>query len=524
MSENESNSSDKSARLDLSVATPDDVDAIVDLSRRVYGDDFCYTADMVRGQLNHFPRGQFVVRYEAKVVGYCATFRVDEKTAFAKHTWREITGGGYASRHDEHGDWLYGMEVCVDPKLRGLRIGRRLYDARKRLCQKLQLKGIVFGGRLPGLRKHSKSYPDPEAYVRAVIDGKISDATLNFQRNNGFELVGVLQGYLPNDFESMGAAAHMCWHNPKLPTREAVREAVRRGRLPDSARVAVIQYQQRRVDSFETFAENVEYFIDVVGDYRADFAVLPEMFTLQLLSTARRQLEIGEAIDRLTSFTPQIRELLSKLAVSYNVNIIGGSHITRDADGAVANICYVCLRDGSIHERRKIHVTPSERDYWQVQGGSDASTISTDCGPIGVMICYDSEFPELARHLVDQGALMLFVPFCTDVREAYLRVRYSCQARAVENQCFIALAGNVGNLPSVGNMDIQYAQSCILAPCDFIFGRDGIAADTTPNTEMVAFADVHLDDLITARNAGSVRNLKDRRFDLYQTRWTPQSR
>jgi predicted amidohydrolase len=298
-----------------------------------------------------------------------------------------------------------------------------------------------------------------------------------------------------------------------------VREAAQLGRLPDSVRVAVIQYQQRRVSSFEEFAANVEYFVDVVADYRTDIAVLPEMFTLQLLSTAARELAVKDALDRLTEWAPRVRELLSGLAVGYNVNLIGGSHIHRGADGHVHNTCYVCLRDGSVHERRKIHVTPSEQLFWGVQGGSDADVVLTDSGPIGVMVCYDSEFPELARHLVDQGALMLFVPFCTDERQAYLRVRYSCQARAVENQCFVALAGNVGNLPSVGNMDIQYAQSCILTPCDFLFARDGVAAEAALNTETVAFADLRLDDLVRAHNSGSVQNLRDRRFDLYQTRW-----
>ncbi len=95
------------------------------------------------------------------------------------------------------------------------------------------------------------------------------------------------------------------------------------------------------------------------------------------------------------------------------------------------------------------------------------------------MICYECEFPETARHFVNQGAQILFVPFCTDERQGYLRVRYCAQARAVENQCFVAIAGNVGNLPDVENMDVQYAQSCILTPCDFPFARDGIAADTT---------------------------------------------
>ena len=81
------------------------------------------------------------------------------------------------------------------------------------------------------------------------------------------------------------------------------------------------------------------------------------------------------------------------------------------------------------------------------------------------------------------------------------------------------MAGNVGNLPRVANMDIQYAQSCILSPCDFPFARDGIAADTTPNVEMVAFADLRIESLRMARNAGTVKNLKDRRHDLYRVQW-----
>ena len=147
------------------------------------------------------------------------------------------------------------------------------------------------------------------------------------------------------------------------------------------------------------------------------------------------------------------------------------------------------------------------------------NAIETDCGPIGVLICYDAEFPELARHLADQGAHILFVPFCTDERQSYLRVRYCCQARAVENQFYVVMSGNVGNLPGGSNMDIQYAQSCILTPCDFPFARDGVAADTTPNVEMVAFADLHPATLRMARNSGTVQNLRDRRHDLYSIKW-----
>ncbi len=114
---------------------------------------------------------------------------------------------------------------------------------------------------------------------------------------------------------------------------------------------------------------------------------------------------------------------------------------------------------------------------------------------------------------------MLFVPFLTDERQGYWRVRYCSHARTIENQIYVVMSGSVGNLPNVQNIDIHYSQSCILTPCDFPFARDGIAADTTPNVETVAFADLRLDNLVEARNSGTVQNLKNRRHDLYSVVW-----
>lgn len=507
------------ARLIVRQAQTRDVEAIVELSERVYGQRDSYTPEMITGHLSRFSLGQFVAEHEDRIVGYCATFRVQEELALAPHTWRSITGGGYAARHDSRGDWLYGMEVCVDPKFRGLRIGRRLYDRRKQLCIALGLKGIVFGGRLPGLAKRIAKYGTAENYVAAVRSAKLRDAVLSFQLRNGFEVHDVLQGYLPFDRDSMGFAAHLVWRNPKRPTHPVHEAARERGELPDVVRVATVQYGQRRVDSFEKFAEQIEYFVDVAADYAADFVVFPELFTLQLLSIENQPLSPADSIRSLTGYTGAFCELLVKLSVKYNINVIGGTHPTRMPDGDIHNNGYVALRDGSLHVREKLHPTPNERIWWKVTGGDSAQIIKTDCGPIGIMICYDSEFPELGRHLTDQGALLFFVPFCTDTREGYLRVRYSSQARAIENQCYVVLSGNVGNLPGVNNFDIQYSQSCVLTPCDFPFARDGVAADTTPNVEMVAFADLRLDALIEARANGTVQNLKDRRHDLYNVTW-----
>ncbi len=496
-----------------------DARRVAQLSAKVYGTGNGYTPAMIRGQVTNFPDGQFVAEYEGRIVGYCATFITREELALAPHRWDEITGHGFASRHSPEGHWLYGMEVFIDPEYRNLRIGQRLYNERKKLCQYMRLKGIVFGGRLPGLSRRRRRIDTPEEYVELVRQKKIRDPVLSFQLRNGFELLGILHNYLPEDTESHGHAAHLVWRNPQVRQDLEDDQSERSNRLPDSVRVATVQYELRRVSSFDQFHQFVEYFVDVVADYGADFVVFPELFTLQLLSLEEHPLSPAQSIDYLTDFTDRFKELMSHLAVRYNVNIVGGSHPTKLDSGETQNICYVFLRDGSIHEQAKIHPTPNERYWWNITGGSEVTSIMTDCGPIGVMICYDVEFPELARHLINQGAQMMFVPFCTDERQSFLRVRYCAQARAVEDQCYVVMSGNCGNLPGVENLDIQYAQSCILTPCDFGFARDGIAADTTPNTEMVAIADLRLETLTTARNQGTVTNLKDRRFDLYSVRW-----
>lgn len=133
-----------------------------------------------------------------------------------------------------------------------------------------------------------------------------------------------------------------------------------------------------------------------------------------------------------------------------------------------------------------------------------------------MLICYDVEFPEAVRYLADAGAEILFVPFCTDNRQGYLRVRYCAQARAIENQIYVALAGNVGNLPDVANMDVQYGQAAVLTPSDFAFARDGIAAEADANEETVLICDLDLHSLHASRSSGTVTPRLDRRPDLFQ--------
>ncbi|WP_379546344.1 GNAT family N-acetyltransferase [Qipengyuania sp. DSG2-2] len=509
------------ARLEVRQAQAGDVRAIADLVRRAYSELPAYTHGEIRGQLNNYPEGCFVAKLDGKLVGYCASMRLSERVAFSNGNWDEITGNGFGSRHNATGAWLYGYEMCVDPKTRGTRIGRRLYEERRALAERLELDGIVFGGRMPGLaramRRKTNRADTPEEYLQMVLDSKIHDPVLRFQLANGFEPQGIIESYLPEDKQSKAFAVRMVWRNPYVDS-----DAPKKHRVPrdvESVRIATCQLQARAVTGFDEFMKHVEYFVDVAADYEADFIVFPELFTLMLLSAEEEELSPMEAIEALSKYTPKIRTALSEMALNYNINIIGGSHPTRLDDGDIHNIAYVCLRDGSIHSQEKIHPTPNEAYWWNIKGGDSIDAIQTDCGPIGVLICYDSEFPELARRLVDEGARIIFVPFCTDSRQGYMRVRYCAQARAIENQCYVVMSGNVGNLPNVGNMDIQYAQSCILTPCDFPFARDGIAAEASENVETLTISDVNLADLSWARAEGTVQNLADRRFDLYRIEW-----
>ena len=157
-----------SSRLEVRPALPADIPGILVLMRRAAPEMRPYSPGVVRGQINNFPDGQFVAVFEVDIVGYCASMRIDESVALKPHDWGTITGNGFGSRHDSNGNWLYGYEMAVDPKRRGLRIGKRLYDARRALAERLELRGIVFAGRMPGYRRVRGRVDGPEDYLAKV--------------------------------------------------------------------------------------------------------------------------------------------------------------------------------------------------------------------------------------------------------------------------------------------------------------------------------------------------------------------
>ena len=461
----------------------------------------------IKSLIDRFPEGQVIIKINDHLAGCALSIIIDYDKFDEHHTYKEITGNYTFETHSNEGNVLYGIDVFIKPEFRGLRLGRRLYDYRKELCENRNLRGIAFGGRIPNYHSFAEKI-SPKEYIEKVRRKEIQDPVLNFQISNDFHPSKILKGYLEGDEASNEFAVLLEWDNiyyEQKPKKATIKKKV--------VRLGLIQWQMRPYHDLDEVMQQAEYFIDAVSGYRSDFAMFPEFFNAPLMAE-NNHLSESEAIRELAKHTENIVQKFSELAISYNINVITGS-MPEIKDNLLYNAGYLCKRDGTIERFEKLHVTPDEVKVWGMQGGKQLRSFDTDCGKIGILICYDVEFPELSRILADEGVDILFVPFLTDTQNGYSRVRNCAQARAIENECYVAIAGSVGNLPKVHNMDIQFAQSMVFTPCDFSFPANGIKAEATPNTEMILIADVDIDLLRELHQFGSVRNLRDRRKDLF---------
>jgi predicted amidohydrolase len=190
--------------------------------------------------------------------------------------------------------------------------------------------------------------------------------------------------------------------------------------------------------------------------------------------------------------------------------IVGGTVPVADDDGTrIFNQSTIHGPGGQSGRQRKLHMTRFETEEWQVSAGHSLRVFDTDLGRIAVNICYDVEFPELARAAARAGATMLVVPTCTDDRISYLRVRYCAQARAIENQIYVVQACTVGSLPMVPAVSLNWGQAAIMTPSDFPFARDGFLAEGVPNQESMIVGDLDIAALLDSRQSGTVLPLRD---------------
>ena len=281
--------------------------------------------------------------------------------------------------------------------------------------------------------------------------------------------------------------------------------------MSERLRVAAMQYYIRPVTRFEDFASQVVGLVETAADYKCRLIVFPEYFAVQLLTLGDTKRPIPEQVRHLSKQTPRVLDLMRSLARQHNVYIVAGTAPVMDDgdDATVYNDCHLFAPSGNMGTQGKLHMTRWEREEWFVSPRHNLRIFETDFGKMIVNVCYDVEFPELARAGARRGAHLLVAPSCTDDRQGYLRVRYCAQARAVENQMYVVQASTVGSLPMVPAVSLNYGQASILTPSDFPFSRDGILAEGIPNQETVVIGELNLETIAHAREYGTVLPLRD---------------
>ncbi|MCA8923475.1 MAG: GNAT family N-acetyltransferase [Planctomycetes bacterium] len=497
-------------------ATPADVPEIFEVQRAAYEgfptQGLC-DERLLGLQVNAFPEGQLVAVRGERVVGYATSLIVSLDDDSPWYSYNEITGNGTFSTHDPSGDTLYGADIAVHPDARGQGVAGKLYQGRRRILTRFNLRRMVAGGRIPGYVEVAGRL-SPEDYVEEVVRGERSDQALNAHLKAGYRVLGVYHGYL-HDEQSLDFATFLELENPRFKAERRRIAASPIHRPVRRVRVCAVQYEMRPIESWEEFVAQVGFFVAAADANHCHFLVFPELFTVQLLRTLPEDADHRAGSARLAELTERYRELFRGIARRTGMLVLAGSQPTV-VDGELRNVAHLFTPSGNVYTQDKLHVSPDERRLQGVIPGTGVQVFDTGFARIAIVVSYDIEFPELVRLLTLAGAEVIFCPYSTDERKSYMRIRYCAHARAVENCVYVVLAGNVGNLPDVENFLMNYGQAAVLTPSDFAFPLDGIAAVADSNSETVVITDLDLSALEQYRQIGSVRPLQDRRPDLYR--------
>lgn len=278
-------------------------------------------------------------------------------------------------------------------------------------------------------------------------------------------------------------------------------------------RIAAVQWSLQPL-TWAEFEQKYGQMVAVAAASGAELVVFPEYVTGGLLA-ARRPQQPRELPLYLDEYSQPFRRLVEQLAERYNIAIVSGSQIER-VGHAFYNVCHLAVPGLGLCSQAKLHLTPWEQEYWRLVPGEEMVLARFAGTSIGVMICYDSEFPLVAAALAEAGAEVLCCPFCTEDEAGFWRVRHCLQARAVELQVGIVASPTVGFLPEVPGLEMHYGRAALLTPCDLPFPPRGIQTEGSTGQEQIVLGDLPLDAIRASRQQGSVRPWQVRRQDILQ--------
>jgi predicted amidohydrolase len=206
---------------------------------------------------------------------------------------------------------------------------------------------------------------------------------------------------------------------------------------------------------------------------------------------------------------PRVDVLHAALAARFGVHILAASAPRCDGDGKVRNTARLFAPGGGIGVQDKLVMTRFEREQWMIAGGQCLSVFETALGRIAVLICYDSEFPLLARAAVEAGAQVLLVPSCTDSLHGYWRVRIGAQARALEGQCYVVQSPTVGEALWSPAVDVNRGAAGVYGPPDRGMPEDGVIAVGAEGMGQWVYGAIDLARIAALRADGGVLNTRD---------------
>ena len=280
---------------------------------------------------------------------------------------------------------------------------------------------------------------------------------------------------------------------------------------PRPVTVAAVQYPIEFVGSWERYAAKLTRLVAEAAEHGGQILALPEYASLELASTFPKQIysSLPAQIDALQQCLPGYLELHRDLARKHGVYLLAGSYPVRVEDGGYRNRAYFFGPEGNCDFQEKLQMTRFESERWLVRSGSGIKIFETRFGRVGVNVCYDVEFPLIARTQVEAGAWLLLVPSCTDNASGYNRVRVGCQARALENQCYVAMAPTVGTAEWSEAIDANVGAAGVFTPLDRGFPSDGVLALGEMNAAQSIYAALEPARIEEVRRDGQVLNHRD---------------
>jgi predicted amidohydrolase len=276
-------------------------------------------------------------------------------------------------------------------------------------------------------------------------------------------------------------------------------------------RLGLLQYPVGRPADVAAYAARLDGWLAEARVAGTDLAVMPEYAAVELgTALAGRSIATeAEELAAMVEAAPAILEAMRGAARRAGLWLVPGSLPMRDPDGATRNRAPLIRPDGSLAFQDKHAMTRFEAELWGISPGAGPVVFDTPWGRIGISICYDAEFPGHVRAQVAAGAWLILVPSCTDTQHGFNRVRFSAAARALENQCFVAVAPTVGEAPWSAALDVNRGHAAVFGPVDRGFPEDGIIAQGQPDQGQWVFATLDPARIEAVRREGAVFNHRD---------------